>query len=204
MVPPRASRRVDLPLPDGPMMASIRPGSAYPLSPCKMGCVPSPCKMGCVPFARSVTITHKSFHVKNIPFSSACAPVHRSGRDAPWPPGQGPHVAVMGVWSSGEANTERKDDQVASRRPAIIVYFGSRAPHLVIIAVCFLGKQRGDEIVGLNSESTGHIDGRRRLHRKRRIFHHRHPPPPPPLSSLSFLGAVGLKIKKMAMSLWYL
>ncbi|KAI6699529.1 hypothetical protein NL676_013853 [Syzygium grande] len=184
MVPPRASRRVDLPLPDGPMMASIRPGSAYPLSPCKMGCVPSPCKMGCVPFARSVTITHKSFHVKNIPFSSACAPVHRSGRDAPWPPGQGPHVAVMGVWSSGEANTERKDDQVASRRPAIIVYFGSRAPHLVIIAVCFLGKQRGDEIVGLQLRvHGGTLMGEGDSIEKKNI-----PPPPPTTATAAFFS----------------
>lgn len=45
---------MDLPDPDGPMIAMMAPGSAYPVSPCRSLCV-SPLGV--------VTVTHKSFQV---------------------------------------------------------------------------------------------------------------------------------------------
>ncbi|KAI6699536.1 hypothetical protein NL676_013860 [Syzygium grande] len=60
----------------------------------------------------------------------------------------------------------------------------------------------GDEIVGLGlglGVHRGKLMGEGDSIEKKNIHCH-----PPPLSSLSFLRAVGLKIKELAMLLWYL
>lgn len=58
IVPASASRSVDFPEPEGPMMARAFPGSAYPVSPSRIA-------FSCPDLLWSPTLTHKSFHVIN-------------------------------------------------------------------------------------------------------------------------------------------
>ena len=59
--PANASRSVDLPQPEGPIIAKTLPGLAQPARPWRMGLLP--------PFLLE-TVTHRSSHVKKIPPSS--------------------------------------------------------------------------------------------------------------------------------------